>query len=130
LILTVATIGVAQILGAVELIIPFLFNKNAKLNADFHTPLSFHFEFGQVIFRGDHLVVLVVTPLIIAGLVWFLKGTGYGLAARAAAEDNDRARLLGIRVKRVSSLAWAIAGFLTAVFANLQSPSINFTLYD
>src|SRR5436190_2254144 len=126
LVLGVATIGVAQILGAIELIIPFLFNKDAKLNNEFHTPLSGKFEFGQVIFTGDHLVVLVVTPIVIAGLVWFLKGTGYGLAARAAAEDNDRARLLGIRVKRVSSLVWAIAGFLSAVTAILQAPVTGF----
>jgi branched-chain amino acid transport system permease protein len=126
LILTVATIGVAQILGALELVIPAVLNKDAKLQTGFKTPLSFHFEFGQVRFTGDHLVVLVVTPLVIAALVWFLKGTGYGLAARAAAEDNDRARLLGVRVRRVSLLVWALAGFLSALTAILQAPITGF----
>ena len=34
--------------------------------------------------------------------------------ARAAAENTDRARLLGVRVKRVSLFVWAIAGLLSA----------------
>lgn len=126
LILTVATIGVFQILGAVELAIPALLNKDKKLRIGFQTPLSFQFKFGKVFFTGDHLEVLVITPLVILGLVWFLRRTGYGLAARAAAEDGDRARLLGIRVKRVSLIVWCIAGFLSALTAILQAPVTGF----
>ena len=128
LILTVVTIAVFQILGAIELIIPYLFNKNAKLNASFQTPLSYKFTFGQVIFTVDSLTVLVVAPIVISGLVWFLRGTGFGLAARAAAEDSDRARLLGVPVKRVSLLVWVIAGFLSALTAILRAPVVGFQL--
>ena len=127
LILTVATIGVAQILGAIELAIPAaLEEEDAQLRTGFSTPWSFRYEFGNVIFRGDHLLVLIVTPLVIGGLIWFLRGTGYGLAARAAAEDSDRARLLGVRVKRVSMVVWGIAGFLSALTAVLQAPVTGF----
>ncbi|MBV8958353.1 MAG: ABC transporter permease [Actinobacteria bacterium] len=126
LILTVATIGVFQIFGAIELAIPALLNKDTKLRVGFQTPLSFKFQFGKVFFTGDHLEVLVVTPLVILGLVWFLRNTGYGLAARAAAEDGDRARLLGIKVKRVSLIVWTIAGFLSALTAILQAPITGF----
>jgi branched-chain amino acid transport system permease protein len=128
LILTVATIGVAQILGAVEVAIPYLFNKKAQLKPGFQTPVSWKFEFGKVTFVGDHIVALIITPLAVAGLVWFLKGTGYGLAARASAENSDRARLLGVRVKRVSLLVWVIAGFLSALTAILQAPISGFQL--
>ncbi|MEY2418282.1 MAG: branched-chain amino acid transport system permease protein livM, partial [Actinomycetota bacterium] len=128
LILTVATIAVAQILGAVEVLIPYLFNKHAQLETGFHTPLTKHFEYGKVIFAGDHIVALVVTPIVVAGLIWFLRGTGYGLAARASAENSDRARLLGVRVKRVSLLVWVIAGFLSALTAILQAPITGFQL--
>ena len=126
LILTVATIGVAQILGAFELIVPFLLNKDHKLNAEFKTPVSYRFTFGKQIFTGDYFVVLIVVPLILVALVVFLSRTGYGLAARAAAEDTDRARLLGIRVKRVSLLVWVIAGFLSALNAILAAPITGF----
>src|SRR3954447_21403636 len=67
LILTVATIGIAQILGAVELIIAAL-NHNATFKHQFKSPISKSFQFGQVAFTGDHLLVLLVTPVVIAGL--------------------------------------------------------------
>ena len=38
-----------------------------------HTPVSFQFVFGKVHFTGDHLAVLVVTPVVLgalAVLVW------------------------------------------------------------
>ncbi len=85
-------------------------------------------EFGKVIFSGDHIIALVVTPIVVLGLIWFLRGTGYGLAARAAAENTDRARLLGVRVKRVSLLVWVIAGFLSALTALLAAPITGFQL--
>jgi branched-chain amino acid transport system permease protein len=80
------------------------------------------------VFTFDSITVLIVAPLAIAGLVWFLRGTGFGLAARAAAEDGDRARLLGIPVKRVSLLVWMIAGFLSALTAILRAPVAGFQL--
>ncbi|HZT64709.1 MAG TPA: ABC transporter permease [Acidimicrobiales bacterium] len=126
LILTVVTIGVAQILGAVELAIPALLNKNAKMQTGFQTPLSFGFNYGGVQFRGDHIVVMIITPVVIAGLVWFMRRTGYGLAARAAADDRDRARLLGVPVKRVSLIVWSIAGGLSALTAVLSAPITGF----
>ena len=119
LILTVVTIGLLQIFGAIELIVPRLLNRHAKLRVGFETPLSFHFTYGHFRFKGDHLAVIVVTPLVIGG-------TGYGLAARAAAEDTDRARLLGVRVKRVSLLVWTIAGLLSALTAILSAPITGF----
>ena len=129
LILTVATIGVAQILGAIELAIPYLLNSSdSKLHGGFSTPLSFSFAFGQMRFRGDVIVALIVTPIALIGLVWFLRGTGYGLAARASAENEDRARLLGVRVKRVSLIVWMVAGFLSALTAVLAAPITGFQL--
>jgi branched-chain amino acid transport system permease protein len=127
LILTVATIAVAQLLSAVELIIAGL-NEGATFEQPFKTPLAASFEFGGVRFTGDHVFVLLVTPVVIGALVWFMHGTGFGLAARAAAEDSDRARLLGVRVKRVSMLVWMVAGFLSAVTAILQAPVTGFQL--
>lgn len=127
LILTVATIAVAQLLSAGELILAGL-NEGATFEEPFKSPLNWGFEFGFVRFTGDHVFVLIVTPLVIAALVWFMQGTGYGLAARAAADDTDRARLLGVRVKRVSTLVWIVAGVLSAMTAILQAPITGFQL--
>ena len=125
LILTVATIAVAQLLSAGELILAAL-NSDQSIDRAFTTPLSWSFTFGQVVFRGDHVFVLIVTPIVLGALVWFMQGTGYGLAARAAAEDSDRARLLGVKVTRVSMIVWMVAGFLSAVTAILRAPVVGF----
>ena len=128
LILTVVTIGMAQIFGAIELAVPALLNKHASLGAAFKTPLSFSFTYGGVVFTGDYLAIFIVTPVVLGALVWFLRGTGYGLAARAAAEDRDRARLLGVKVKRVSLIVWSMAGLLSALTAILSAPVTGFEL--
>ena len=45
--------------------------------------------------------------MIIVALAWFLGRTDAGVAMRAAAENMDRARLLGIPVRRLSTMVWA-----------------------
>jgi branched-chain amino acid transport system permease protein len=125
LILTVATIGVAQILGAFELAIPFILNRGRDVTgfqSNFQSPYSFAFSFSGVRFTSDHIIVLLVAPVVLAGLVFFFRYSRYGVAARAVAENEDRARLLGVRVKRVSLVVWGLAGFLSAITAILRAP--------
>ena len=127
LILTVVTIAVAQLLSAGELILAAL-NDQSTFKHAFKSPLGVKFSYQNVIFTGDHVLVLIVTPIVIGLLVWFMQGTGFGLAARAAADDSDRARLLGVPVKRVSMIVWVVAGLLSATTAILQAPITGFQL--
>ncbi len=131
LILTVATIGVAQILGFVEIAMPALLNENVdreRFRTTLESPIGLGFSFGNVQFTADHFVVLVVTPIVLVGLALFFQFTRYGVAARATAENSERARLLGIRVSRVSLIVWALAGLLSAITAILRAPVLGFTL--
>jgi len=128
LILTVATIGVAQILTALEFI-PLALNRSANrlsFRVGFHSPLQFHFRFGHVRFSGDDMLVLVFAPAMLVGLTVFLRYSRYGIAARGAAENEDRARLLGVPVRRVSLLVWALAGLLSALTAILRAGVLGF----
>ena len=61
-------------------------------------------------------------PFIIAGLAWFLLRTDAGVAVRAAAENADRALLLGIPIRRLSTIVWAIAGGLATLTFMLKAP--------
>jgi branched-subunit amino acid ABC-type transport system permease component len=63
-----------------------------------------------------------VVPAVIAFLAWFLLRTDAGVAVRAAAENNDRALLLGIPVRRLATVVWLIAGGLAALTYMLQAP--------
>jgi branched-chain amino acid transport system permease protein len=128
LILTVATIGIFQILSLVEFL-PQLLNRNVQSQHEaggFHSPFTSHFTFGAVRFFADHIIVLVFVPIILLGLAFFLNRTRYGVATRAVAENSERARLLGCRVKRVSLIVWGVAGFLSASTAILRAPILGF----
>ena len=45
------------------------------------------------------------------------KYSSWGVSMRASAEDGETAALMGIRLGRVSALAWIVAGALAGVAA-------------
>ena len=59
---------------------------------------------------------------MLAGLAWFLLRTDVGIAVRAAAENEDRALLLGIPVRRLSTIVWMVAGGLASLTFVLKAP--------
>jgi branched-chain amino acid transport system permease protein len=65
------------------------------------------------------LITLTVTIGLMAGLTLFLKKTSFGVQMRAAAEDFQMARLLGVRANRIISIAFAISGLLAAAISLL-----------
>ena len=121
LVLTVATIGLAQILGAIGLIIGITLGTDALI-PNITTPLSGSFSIRPYPIRGDHLLMLGVAPVVMAGLGWFLLRTDAGRAVRAAAENQDRALLLGVPVRRLQTLVWALAGGLATLTFITKAP--------
>ncbi len=117
LVLTVATIGLAQILTALAIFLPNWFD--ARLVAPkIEPPFELRFLLGDVIFRGDAVIGLVGSVIAIAALAFFLQGSSVGVAIRASADRATRAALLGVPVKRLQSLVWGVAALLafTAIF--------------
>jgi ABC-type branched-subunit amino acid transport system permease subunit len=53
----------------------------------------------------------------------FIRTSHWGLTMRAMAENTESARLSGVWVRRTSTIAWTIAGALSAITAILASPS-------
>ena len=124
LILTVATIGVAQIIGGAELGLPQRFGHLRPLTT-FTTPFTFHRKISPIVFNGDYLVAGVVIVAVLIGLAWFLNRTGLGVAIRGAADSNDRALLLGIPVHRLSTITWIVAAGLSGIGAILTAPILG-----
>lgn len=130
LILSVATIGVAQILAGLSIQIPLWWaGPIGDLRRTFTTPFDVQFTIFPVRFSGDHVLTMIVVPLIILGLTAFLRLTDYGVAIRAAAENGDRAQLLGMPVTRLSTIVWAIAGLLSAVAVILRVQIVGFSTF-
>lgn len=121
LVVTVASIGLAQLLGGLELLGAHAINFLA-LTGGFAAPLHFSARIDVHTFHGDELLIVLVVPGVIAVLAWFLLRTDAGVAVRGAAENEDRALLLGIPVRRLSTIVWLIAGALAVLTYMLQAP--------
>src|SRR3954454_10316029 len=78
LILTIATVGVAQILGAASIRIPSLVSDSLRAIQTFKTPFHANFTVGPIVFSGDHVLVMVVVPLVLLGLAWFFSSSDIG----------------------------------------------------
>ena len=129
LVLTVATIGLAQILSGIELTLPRLFGGGGPLgglSGGFRTPLR-----------------LVVPPFAVAvlrrpragagrraGGAWRCSRCSCGAAPsasaiRASSANAERAMLLGIPVRRLSTVVWSMAAVLSALSAMLAAPLVG-----
>jgi ABC-type branched-subunit amino acid transport system ATPase component/ABC-type branched-subunit amino acid transport system permease subunit len=123
LVLTVATIGLAQMLPGLAPYMAQWFDVEGILNK-VDTPWD-HIEVtvDPVIFNGNDLALLAVVPVVLVALTWFLLRTEAGTAVRGMADNMDRARLLGIPVGRLSLLVWSIAGGIAALTVALRIPN-------
>jgi branched-chain amino acid transport system permease protein len=76
--------------------------------------LSESTSIGSISVPNLEFVTLALTAIVLCALGWLLYRTRTGLAMRAAAENFDMARLLGVRADRVIAIAFAISGALAA----------------
>lgn len=74
-------------------------------------------ELGGVRIQVINLVVVGAAVVLVLGLGALLKRTRIGVQMRAAAEDFEAARLMGVRSDVVIATAFAISGVLAAVAA-------------
>ncbi|MFJ4342340.1 branched-chain amino acid ABC transporter permease [Streptomyces sp. NPDC088915] len=72
---------------------------------------------GPVTIAQTRIAALLAAALLITAFLLAFRYTSWGVAMRAAAESQETAALMGIRLGRVSLGAWAVAGGLAAVAA-------------
>lgn len=65
--------------------------------------------------QSAYLMSLVVSVIIMVGFAWFFKFSRLGLAMRATAFNQQVAQSLGISVKSVFAMAWAISAMVSAL---------------
>lgn len=112
LVLTVATIGVTQLLAVFAILIPRLWDENAA-SQRIPPPLDWKLTIGSFILNANDLIAMIVAPLAMVVIGVFLTRTRVGTAVRAAAERSERASLLGIPVGGLSTIVWMLAAFLS-----------------
>jgi len=124
LVVTVATLGITQLLVVIGILIPRWWGRNLA-SERIKPPVDWKLTVGDVILNANHLIALIVSPLMMGGVAWFLSRTRYGLAVRASAERGDRAAMLGIPVSRLNTLVWGIAAAMSFVALFLRSGIIG-----
>jgi ABC-type branched-subunit amino acid transport system ATPase component/ABC-type branched-subunit amino acid transport system permease subunit len=123
LILTLATVGLAQVFAGIEIGLPSLFDDSGSLlTGSMDVPLHVTHEVKPILFQGGHFMVMLAVPVVIAGLVYLLKGTAAGRGIRGAAENMERARLSGVPVRGLSTAVWVLAAMLSTLAAILALP--------
>jgi branched-chain amino acid transport system permease protein len=70
---------------------------------------------GAVGITENRAVAILVAAVLIGLFFAAFKYSNWGVAMRAAAEDGEAAALMGIRLGRVSALAWVVGAGLAAV---------------
>jgi len=121
--LLIATVGLSQVLLALTFF-DALGPDTFKLSAEgFPVPINAQFQVGALTLRGQHIMILLLVPVLAVALALMFKYTTLGKAIRAAASNPSAAGLAGISVRRVGTITWALAGGLSAVSAILAAPS-------
>jgi len=70
---------------------------------------------GGLVLGLDEIMVILVTVLLTIGLYFFFNVTRLGVAMQASSQNQLAAYYMGIPVKRVHSMIWALAGGVAAV---------------
>ena len=117
------SIGVSELLLAMDYV-PALGPDTSRLALrGYPLPFQSKWVLGSVVLGGQHILIMILTPLLVAALAVFLRYSAWGKAIRACAANPEAARLCGIPIRKTSALAWGLAGGLSAVTAVLVAPS-------
>lgn len=119
LVLTVASIGLAQLLTAVAFLLPQAFGED--FGAGLPDPFSTTFEVGGTSFGAHDILTIIIVPVALVALALFLQRSTLGIAIIGAAERPDRAAGLGIPVKRLHTVVWAVASVLAFLAIYLRA---------
>ena len=127
-VLVMITIGLSI---AINSAIPAIFGGNARILGDPWGASAVHA--GGLTFNWVRIWTIVGTGVILGLYFVFDRFSRYGLAMRATASDQEAALAVGVPIRRVYALTWAIAGGVAAVgglFLSGYPSSVNPSLGD
>ena len=124
------TIGLASVLSA---IVQMFFGTNPRSMPPILPRGSVDILGGSV--PVNRLWAIVICAVVLILLTWFFQKSRHGVAMRAVADDQQAAMTVGISVRRVFALSWAlaavsalIAGVTLADVTTVEMNIVNFGL--
>ena len=83
---------------------------------------------GLAIVRVELVFAFVLALLAFVGFILFFRYTSVGLAMRATSEDQQLAQSVGLRVRVILAITWAVAAFLASIAGVLQGGAVGLSL--
>jgi branched-chain amino acid transport system permease protein len=83
-------------------------------------------DFGPIVVRTSQLVAFIASIAVSIGFFYLLEKTEFGRSIRAVAQDSDVAGLMGINVRTIQMLVFALGFVLLAIAASLVIPFQTF----
>jgi branched-chain amino acid transport system permease protein len=118
----ITTIGISIILQNIALII---FTSDPRQTT---TDLAAQIvTFGGIRISVLRIIILLVVLVVVLGLQWFVKKTTLGKVMRAVSQNREMCAVVGINVRQVAMLTFALGGLVTGLAAALITPL--FTVY-
>lgn len=114
------TIGIGYVVRGVATMVPGWGTDTYSLKAPYSDGVV---RLGGAAISTDHIAVIVLTALLCVGLYFFFKKTRIGIAMQAASQNQLAANYMGIPVRRINTLIWAIAAGVAAFAAVLLAPT-------
>ena len=90
----------------------------------FPSPFPSAPPFGQHYVSSHELGAMAVTLVVLLLLFSFFRFTSLGLAMRAAAQNPESSRLVGIRVAWMLALGWGLAAAIGAIAGMMVAPIV------
>jgi branched-chain amino acid transport system permease protein len=90
----------------------------------FPSPFPAQPLFGNSYVSSHELGSMAITLIVLLLLFVFFRYTPLGLAMRAAAQNPDSSRLVGIRVSWMLALGWGLAAAIGAIAGMMVAPTV------
>ena len=88
-----------------------------------NTPFDGQLALGaNLVVNMDRVAIVVATVILCVVLYLFFSRTRYGIAMQAASQNQLAANYMGIPVKRLVSITWAIGAMIAAAAGALMAP--------
>lgn len=117
--IVMVTIGIGYMSRGLITMLPVVGTDTHTLAVPFRGEV---FRIGGLVISAEHIVIIVVTIVLCGLLAALFRYTKVGIAMQAMSQNQLAAYYMGIPVKRLSSLVWAIAAAVAAIAGILLAP--------
>lgn len=80
------------------------------------------YDFGSFVIPKHQILVFIITPMVFIGQFIFFSRTSIGRKLEATAQDQEAAKLMGIKVNHMIALTFILSGILASIAGFLVAP--------